>query len=180
MGLALGAMLRLLKEKVSKGSSTAKNIFNQSSLFNSSLAILGSIVIFTLFPILAYDVDSTRTFDPFLLHTAPISVLLGMAASLMAAYITSSVFNPNVIARDLLHAPIAGGIVVGSAASFIVSPVYALVAGFTAGTVQTLIQNCVELPWMKQKTVISTISWSLFGVQGILGGIFASAYKRII
>jgi predicted lysophospholipase L1 biosynthesis ABC-type transport system permease subunit len=28
--------------------------------------------------------------------------------------------------------------------------------------------------------VISTISWSLFGVQGLLGGAFASAYQRII
>ena len=143
MGLALGGMLRLLKEKVSKGSSTAKNIFHQSSLFNSALAMLGSILIFALFPVLAYDVDSSKTFDSFLLYTAPVSVLLGMAASLMAAYIASSALNGNVIARDLLHAPIAGGIVVGSAASFIANPVYALVAGFTAGTVQTLIQNCV-------------------------------------
>ena len=143
MGLALGGMLRLLKEKVTKGSSTAKNIFHQSSLFNSALAMLGSILIFALFPVLAYDVDSSKTFDSFLLYTAPVSVLLGMAASLMAAYIASSALNGNVIARDLLHAPIAGGIVVGSAASFIANPVYALVTGFTAGTVQTLIQNCV-------------------------------------
>jgi hypothetical protein len=28
--------------------------------------------------------------------------------------------------------------------------------------------------------VISTISWSLFGVQGLLGGAFASGYQRII
>ena len=33
---------------------------------------------------------------------------------------------------------------------------------------------------MKQKAVVSTISWSLFGVQGLLGGIFATAYKKII
>jgi hypothetical protein len=92
----------------------------------------------------------------------------------------SSLINGNIIVRDIMHAPIAGGIVVGSASAFIAHPVYSMVAGFAGGAVQTLIQNLIEKTWSQKKSIVSSISWSLFGVQGLLGGVFATGYKRII
>jgi len=94
-------------------------------------------------PVLAYDIDSFNPYKIYHLYNGPLSVIIGMAASLLGAYCISSLLNGNVIVRDLIHAPIAGGIVVGSASFYITNPVYAMVAGFTAGIIQTLIQNLI-------------------------------------
>lgn len=180
MGLALGAVLKFCREKVNNGSSTSQNKFYEASDFSSRLALFGSLIIFTFFPMLSYEVDNSRKFNNFYLYTGSTSLLLGMSSSVVGALCISSLINGNIIVRDILHAPIAGGIVVGSASFFIVNPVYSLVAGFSGGAAQTLIQNLIEKNWARDKPVISTISWSLFGIQGILGGIFATGYKRII
>lgn len=103
-----------------------------------------------------------------------------MGAAIVASFIMSGLINGSAIIRDVIHAPIAGGIVVGSASFFITNPVYALVAGFAGGAVQTFIQNIIEKPYLQNGPVLSTISWSLFGIQGIIGGVFATGYKRII
>jgi hypothetical protein len=88
-------------------------------------------------------VENTNSFNTFYLYSGPTSLLLGMGASLVSAICVSILVNENIIIRDVVHAPIAGGIVVGSASFFISNPVYAIVAGFTAGAVQSLIQNCI-------------------------------------
>lgn len=103
-----------------------------------------------------------------------------MGASIVGALCISILINTDLVIRDIVYAPIAGGIVVGSASFFISNPVYSIAAGLTAGIVQALIQNCIEKPHLQTKSVISTISWSLFGIQGILGGAFASGYQQII
>lgn len=180
MGLALGSIMKLCREKVNNGSSTAKNKFNQPSNFSARLALIGSLVIFTFFPFLAYEVDNSRRFNNFYLYTGTISLVLGMSSSVIGSICISSLINGNIIVRDIMHAPIAGGIVVGSASFFIVSPVYSLVSGFCGGAIQVFIQNMIEKVWAKRKSVISTISWSLFGIQGIIGGIFATGYKKMI
>lgn len=110
----------------------------------------------------------------------PTSLVVGMGASVLGAICLSSLINGFVIVRDVVHAPIAGGIVVGSASTFIANPVYALVAGFTAGLVQAFIQNVIERNWLKTKSVVSTISWSLFGVSGLVGAAFAAGYQNIL
>jgi hypothetical protein len=110
----------------------------------------------------------------------PTSLIVGMGAAVLGALCLSSLINGFVIVRDVVHAPIAGGIVVGSASTFITNPVYVLVAGFTAGLVQAFIQNLIERKWMKTKSVVSTISWSLFGVSGLVGAAFAAGYQKII
>jgi hypothetical protein len=149
MGLALGIILKGCRERLDNGCSTSKNSFNQSCFFSSSLSLFGSLIILTLFPYLSFDLDNTNSFNLFYLYTGPTSLLLGMAASLIGALCVTIFANENIIVRDLAHAPIAGGIVVGSASFFIASPVYALLAGFTAGAAQALIQNYIEKPHLK-------------------------------
>jgi ammonia channel protein AmtB len=129
---------------------------------------------------LSYEVEISKKFNTFYLYTGPTSLILGMSSSVLGAFCISSLINGHTIVRDILHAPIAGGIITGSASFFIVSPVYSLVVGFSGGAIQAFIQNIIEKRWLKKKPVISTISWSLFGVQGIIGGIFSTGYKRII
>jgi len=56
MGLALGAILKIFREKLDNGCSTSKNSLNNSYFFSSSLSLLGSLIIFALFPFLSYTV----------------------------------------------------------------------------------------------------------------------------
>lgn len=103
-----------------------------------------------------------------------------MGSSLIGACILSLLINGTIAARDIIYAPVAGAIVVGSSSLFIINPVYSLVAGFSGGFTQSFIHNLLENKWIKHKSIISTISWSLFGIQGMIGGVFATGYKYII
>ncbi len=140
MGLAMGLILKF-KEDRTEGCSTSTHALNNASPFSVSYALLGSIIILALFPVLGYEIDVINNFNMFNLYVTPISIIIGMGASLIGAFIVSSLFNGNFIMRDIIHAPIAGGIVVGSASFFINNPVYALVAGFAGGALQSTIQN---------------------------------------
>lgn len=149
-------------------------------MFTASYALFGSLIIFALFPTLSREFDISNQFNVFSLANMPTSLIVGMGASVLGAICLSSFINGFVIVRDVVHSPIAGGIVVGSASTFITNPVYVLVAGFTAGVVQTIIQNVIEKKWMSTKPVVSTISWSLFGCSGLVGAAFAAGYQKII
>jgi O-antigen ligase len=142
MGLALGLILKF-KEDRTEGCSTERHVFNTASIFSASYALFGSLIIFALFPVLAYEIDVSNNFNLFNLYNGPISIVIGMGAAVLASFCVSALINGEVIVRDVLHAPIAGGIVVGSASLFITNPVYALVAGFAGGAVQSLIQNII-------------------------------------
>jgi len=182
MGLAMGFILRLRENKV-EGCTTEKHQLNTSSMFATTYSLFGALIIFALFPVLAYEMDSFNLINYsnfFSFTNGPLSVIIGMGAAVIGAYSISSIVNGTAIARDLIHAPIAGGIVVGAASAFVTSPVYSFVAGFTAGVIQSIIQNAIESPAMQKTSVVSTISWSLFGIQGIIGGVFATGYKNIL
>ena len=88
--------------------------------------------------------------------------------------------NGIIIFRDLIHGIIAGAIVVGASSLYISNPIYAIVAGVTGGIIQTLIQNVMERSAAKKRLIISTVSWSLFGIQGLIGAGFASGWKAIL
>lgn len=107
-------------------------------------------------------------------------VIVAMGASIVSSVIVSCMINGHLIVRDLIHAPIAGGIIAGSASFFLTNQVYALVVGFVGGAIQTLIQNYFEKKTANNSSILSTISWSLFGVQGLIGGIFATGYRNIL
>ncbi len=63
-----------------------------------------------------------------------------MGAAVLGSFCVSTLIHGRIVMRDIIHGPIAGGIVVGSSSLFITNPVYALVAGFAAGVTQTIIQ----------------------------------------
>jgi ammonia channel protein AmtB len=179
MGLSLGLILKTKEDKTEK-STTQRHRLNTPSVLSVIRSMFGTLIIFAIFPVLAYETDSFNPFNIFNQYNSPLSVVIGMGSSLIGAYIISSLINGNPIVIDLIHGPIAGGIVVGAASYFITSPLYAIIAGFTAGLIQSLIQNVFESRYAKNKSVVSTISWSLFGIQGIIGGVFATGYRHIL
>lgn len=103
-----------------------------------------------------------------------------MGAGTIGALSLSCLINGFIIARDLLHGPVAGAIAVGASSLFIANPMYALVAGAAGGIIQTLLQNIVERHFINSKVIVSTVSWSLFGIQGIIGAGFAAGWKAIL
>jgi ammonia channel protein AmtB len=102
-----------------------------------------------------------------------------MGAGAVGAMMVSAFINGILIARDAIHGPIAGAIACGASALYITNPVYAFVAGASGGICQAIIQNVIEKTAAKKKIIISTVSWSLFGIQGLIGAGFAAGWKAI-
>lgn len=178
MGLALAFLLRL-KEESGEGNSTARNTRNSANMASVARAIIGSLIVFLLFPFLALDLDAYHGINSFNVYIGPLNIVLAMAAALGAAIMTSGLINGYIIARDLVHAPIAGAIIAGSASFFATNVTQSIIAGFFGGVIQTAIQNLIEKKTARNGPILSTISWSLFGVQGLLGGLFATIYSSI-
>ena len=103
-----------------------------------------------------------------------------MGAGALGGIIGSFLINGYLILRDALHGPIAGAIAVGASSLYITNPVFAFVAGAVAGLSQSIIQNAVEKQAVNKNRIVSTVSWSLFGVQGLIGAGFASGWRVIV
>lgn len=102
-----------------------------------------------------------------------------MGAGAISSLMASSLINGYIITRDVTHGTIAGAISVGASSLFVTTPVYAFVAGAAGAIVQVLIQNLIEKRAARTKLIISTVSWSLFGLQGLIGAGFAAGWKAI-
>lgn len=55
-----------------------------------------------------------------------------------------------------------------------------MVLGSTCGIVQSLVQGLIEKRIAMNSRIFNTYSWTLFGIQGIIGGIFASIFRRVV
>lgn len=105
---------------------------------------------------------------------------MGLGSGAIGAIIVSTLINGYIIARDAIHGPIAGAIAVGASSLYITNPVYAFIAGISGGICQAVIQNLIEKVAAKKKWIVSTVSWSLFGLQGLIGAGFAAGWKAIL
>ena len=178
MGLALGFIMRM-RESSGNGPSTNKHPRNNANENSVSRAIIGAVIIFVFFPCLALDLDAQHGINYFNSFIGPFCIVLSMGASLVSTLIFSSLLNGTIIARDMIHAPIAGAIIGGTASFFSTNPAQPIIAGFFGGALQTLIQNYFEKSNARDGDILSTISWSLFGVQGFFGGVVATIYMHI-
>jgi ammonia channel protein AmtB len=102
-----------------------------------------------------------------------------MGAGAISALMVSCLINGYIITRDLTHGTIAGAISVGASSLYITTPVYAFIAGAAGGIIQVLIQNLIEKRASNTKLILSTVSWSLYGLQGLIGAGFAAGWKAI-
>ncbi len=76
-------------------------------------------------------------------YTGPYSVIFSLCAATIASFMMSTLLNNGVLIRDIIYGPIAGGVASSSASYWIVNPVYAIVIGLVAGSVQVIIMNLV-------------------------------------
>lgn len=137
-------------------------------------------MIFALFPILAYQSDAFNPFNQYSPYTNPLCIIAGLGSGAVGALFITTLMNGIIIFRDLIHGVIAGAIVVGASSLYISNPLYAIVAGLTGGIIQAVIQNVIERSAAKRRIIISTVSWSLFGIQGLVGAAFAAGWKAVL
>ena len=87
--------------------------------------------------------------------------------------------NGSIVIRDLIHAPIVGGIAGGTASFFTTNLAECLIVGLVAGAIQTVYQNKVEKSNAREGSILSTTSWFMFGGQALIGGIFCTIFHNI-
>ena len=92
---------------------------------------------------MALDLDAQHGINLHNVYIGPLCIVMAMGTAVASAMITSVFLNGSIIARDIIHAPIAGGIISGTACFFAVNPTQQIIAGFIGGMLQTLIQNFV-------------------------------------
>ena len=114
------------------------------------------------------------------LYRIPLSVWYTISASTLVALAGSIIVNGKPIARDMINGVVAGGVCSLTASYYLTNPVWSQVLGCAAGLLQMLGQSVVETKWAKSKPIIATYSFTVFGLQGILGGIWSSIFTRVI
>lgn len=159
---------------------TMKHPNYTANKFSSTVALLGTIIIWIFFPLLAMDPVFKGGMNGFTTYTGPINVVFGLSAATVASFAMSALFNGRLQIRDIVYGPVAGGVAVATSSVYIVEPVYAMTVGAFAGMLQVFIMNLIEKRVSNNNNIFSTVSFSLFGVQGLVGAGFAAMNNAII
>jgi len=72
----------------------------------------------------------------FIFSTAGISTYFAMASSMVTVVSLGLIFQGKASYRDIITAPIAGGVMVSSASAFLYNPLQGLILGMIAGLLQ--------------------------------------------
>ena len=114
---------------------------------------------------------------------SPIVILLAMASAIVTSIIIGMLIEGEkykISIKDTTHAIIAGGITSGAASFYATNPFLALLMGFVAAIAQYFLSNFLE-KWIVSKLGrISTYSFTVFCMQGLLGAIFSAGYNSRI
>ena len=106
-----------------------------------SRSIMGALIVFLLLPILAVDLDAYHGINSYNVYVGPLHVILAMGAAIIGSLSMSLLINGYAVVRDLVYAPLAGAIIVGSASFWMTKSAYAMAAGFVGGAIMAIIQN---------------------------------------
>lgn len=172
------SFLLFLRSRKNAYFSTKKCLSYTGSLYSAGFSIFGSTILVILFPILG--IHATRSQDTLftgVLETVPYTVYHSIAASIMVSIGTTFIINGKPLVRDLVNGAVAGGIAIFSPSYYIVVPAYAQIVGLTAGAVQVLVQNYIEVRWVARRDILNSVSFCLFGVQGLIGAAYGSIFR---
>lgn len=124
------------------------------------------------FPILAADyIDTSITStSP---YTSLYSVIFALSSATLTSFMVSPIFNDGILIRDIIYGPIAGGVSSVTASYWIINPAYSLVIGVISALIQIIVMNLIEKKFAREKKILNTYSFTLFGGQGVIGAIFA-------
>lgn len=140
---------------------------------NATLAVLGSAFIWVFFPYFNMDIPVSL----FIYSNAGISTMFCVCACVATMIGISLVIDGKLYFRDIITAPIAGGVIVGSSSTYIFNPMESIMFGIMAAIVQ-IIFNRVEAKTAKNPLWSNGVL-SLFVIQGLLGGLFSAVLRAI-
>jgi hypothetical protein len=108
-------------------------------------------------------------------------VIFSISGSTIASIALGIIFYGQPMVRHLVYGPIAGAVIGGASSFYTSNPVYAIVVGVAGGLLQTIFMSIQQyLVNTKGYRPITTVSFTLFGIQGIVGAAFAVGWKEII
>ena len=96
------------------------------------MALVGSAFIWVFFPVINMDIPSTL----FIFSYAGISTILCISGCVVATIAFTLIINGKIEYRDLITAPIVGGVVIGSSSTYVYNPTEAILIGIVAGLLQ--------------------------------------------
>lgn len=108
------------------------------------------------------------------------SIWYCIAASVIVGTAFSIFVYEKTIPRDFINSVVAGGVASCTAGVYFTNPVWPLVLGSVTGMVQSLVQGLIEKRIAMKGRIFHTYSFTLFGVQGIIGGVFASIFRKVV
>jgi len=168
-----GATIAFLLRVTSQSTGLENHKEYVSQKFNVTLALIGAAFCWVFFPTINMDIPTTL----FIYSNGGISTIYCISATVVTAIGFSLLLNGKLMFRDVITAPIAGGVIIGSASIYIYNPLESLFFGVFAGILQVLFNKL-------ERKIGSNPFWSngvlfLFGVQGFLGGLFSSVMRAI-
>jgi hypothetical protein len=108
-------------------------------------------------------------------------VILSISGSTLACVGMGLIFYGRPIVRHLVYGPVAGAVIGGASSYYTSNPVYAIVVGVAGGMLQTIFMSIQQyLVNTKGMRPLTTVSFTLFGIQGLVGTAFAIGWKEII
>ena len=120
----------------------------------------------------------TTTANPFSSYTSILCVIFSISGSTIASIALGMIFYGQPIVRHLVYGPIAGAVIGGASSFYTSNPVYAIVVGVTGGMLQTIFMSIQQyLVNTKGYKPITTVSFTLFAIQGFIGSAFAVCWK---
>lgn len=114
------------------------------------------------------------------LYRIPLSVWYTISATVIFSMIGSIFVHGKPLIRDLINSVVAGGVCSLTASYYLTSPIWSILLGCLAGIVQTVGHSILENRFAKEKSVLATHSFTIFGIQGIIGGIWAAIFRRVL
>lgn len=114
------------------------------------------------------------------LYRIPMSVWYTIGPAVIFSMIGSIFVNGKPLIRDLINSIVAGGVCSLTASFYLTSPIWSILLGCLAGIVQTVGHSILEAKAAKKGSVLATHSFTIFGIQGIIGGIWAAIFRKVL
>lgn len=106
--------------------------------------------------------------------------MFSASGGLISSITVSLIRGRSPTVKDFIHGPVAGMIIGGASSYFTANISYCIGVGLVGGVVQSMLENFAEPKFLRRRKVFTTTSFSLFGLQGLLGCGFAALGKVIM
>ena len=139
-----------------------------TSEFSSPFSIIGTLIIFLIVPILAFEGDGSMQRESFTNFTTAFGILLSMSSAITSGIAFSCFTNGYLRIRDVQNSLIAGIVVGGSSSYYVTNPGFSILMGGVGAILQILFEYLIEKPLFVNFGVHCTYPSSMFSLQSLV------------